>query len=862
MIKGITNSFLNLMPPRLFLSCTAWFLILQMSAPLLIGASYKSVLRNDITRPFVGKEFWPNPQMDWQLKNGRMEVMISKGGKTHDIHLLTHQLKSQEGSFSQSVRLSFEKINPLKVKRAGFKFGIVGAMPEEYRSNLFLSSGYMAGVTSEGKLFGPGIESKTILPKSALEDLRLTLKVEHKGNGFDFILEASKRSNEDKSSVLLFINKSVRMKKGFLGNLSLFADYVQRNHAPAIPADSKEFQADVTFQDWQISGNKVTQNLDQTFGPILWTQYTLHRGVMKMTAQVSPMGRMNREKVHLEFWKEGKWKRVQSSAIHEYASTAHFRIENWNDQQPVSFRVVLKDGNEMGEWKGTIRKDPKNKKTIKLAALSCMKDGAFPNQYLQQNILAQNPDVLFFAGDQLYESNGGYGIVRASKIEDVARASLNYLPKYWIFGWSFRDAMKDRPSIVIPDDHDVYHGNIWGLGGGPVPEGGNKGSDGGYAMHPEWVRMVERTQVSNLPDPYDPTPVLQDIGVYYTDFNYGGISMAVLEDRKFKSGPAQAVDKKTHKGRVDHVRDPDMDPKVLDKPGLNLLGERQEKFLEDWASDYRDASMKAILSQSPFCAVATHHGGGKDSNILIADLDSNGWPQSGRNRAIELARKAHAVMIHGDQHLATVVHHGVDEWNDAGFSFAGAGICNGYPRLWAPKEAGKNRRPGSATYTGEFLDGFHNKINVWAAANRIDKQYPEKIQGKPSTMLEKLNNSASGYGIVKFHKIEQEITMESWPIYENMTSDIASYETHNGWPVTVSVDQQYNRKPLGFLAPVKIKNKSFIVRVRKEPSGELVYARRVTKGTFRPKVFEMGSYRVEVGETGNWKTFKNQKIQN
>ena len=862
MIKVINNSFLNVMPPRLFLSCTAWFLILQMSTPLLIGASYKSALRNDITRPFVGKEFWPNPQMDWQLKNGRMEVMISKGGKTHDIHLLTHQLKAEEGSFSQSVRLSFEKINSNKIKRAGFKFGIVGAMPEEYRSNLFGSSGYMAGVTSEGKLFGPGIESKTNLPKSALEDLRLTLKVEHKGNNFDFILEASKRSNEDKSSVLLFINKSVRMKKGFLGNVSLFADYAQRNHAPAIPADSKEFQADVTFQDWRISGNKVTQNLDQTFGPILWTQYTLHRGVMKMTAQVSPMGRMNREKVHLEFWKEDKWKRVQSSAIHEYASTAHFRIENWNDQQPVSFRVVLKDGNEMGEWKGTIRKDPKNKKTIKLAALSCMKDGAFPNQYLQQNILAQNPDVLFFAGDQLYESNGGYGIVRASKIEDVARASLNYLPKYWIFGWSFRDAMKDRPSIVIPDDHDVYHGNIWGLGGGPVPEGGNKGSDGGYAMHPEWVRMVERTQVSNLPDPYDPTPVLQNIGVYYTDFNYGGISMAVLEDRKFKSGPVQAVDKKTHKGRVDHVRDPNLDPKVLDKPGLHLLGTRQEQFLEEWAGDYRDASMKAILSQSPFCAVATHHGGGKDSNILIADLDSNGWPQSGRNRAIELARKAHAVMIHGDQHLATVVHHGVDEWNDAGFSFAGAGICNGYPRLWAPKEAGENRRPGSPNFTGEFLDGFHNKINVWAAANRIDKQYPEKIKGQLSTMLEKLNNSASGYGIVKFHKDEQEITMESWPIYENMTSDIASYETHNGWPVTVSVDQQYNRKPLGFLAPVKIKKKSFIVRVRKEPSGELVYARRVTKGTFRPKVFEMGSYRVEVGEPGNWKTFKNQKIQN
>ena len=831
-----------------------------MSAAFVAGASYSSNLRNDVTRPYIGKEFWPNPQMDWQLNEGRMEVMISKVGKTHDIHLLTHQLKPESGSFSQSVQLSFQDVNPQKIKRAGFKFGVVGAMPEEYRSNLFLSSGYMAGVTSEGKLFGPGLVSKSSLPASVLEDLHLTLNVEHNEDHFVYKLEARKRSNQEKSSAVMFINKSVKLKKGLLGNLSLFADYAQKNHAPAIPADLKEFQTDVTFHDWQISGKKLKENSNQTFGPILWTQYTLHRGVMKMTAQVAPMGE-SKEKAHLELLKEGKWKRVQSSAIHEYASTAHFRIENWDDQQEIPYRVVLKDGDKTEEWKGAIRKDPKKNNTIKLAAMSCMKDGAFPNHYLQQNVIAQDPDILFFAGDQLYEGNGGFGIVRAKKLADVPRASLNYLQKYWIFGWSFRDAMKDRPSVVIPDDHDVYHGNIWGLGGGPVPEGGSRGSDGGYEMHAEWVRMVERTQVSNLPDPYDPTPVLQNIGVYYTDFNYGGISMAVIEDRKFKSGPTQAVDKKTHKGRVDHVRDPNLDPMLLDKPGLHLLGERQEKFLEEWAGDFRDASMKAILSQSPFCAVATHHGGGKETNILIADLDSNGWPQSGRNRAIELARKGHAIMVHGDQHLATVVHHGVDDWNDAGFSFAGAGIYNGYPRLWAPKEAGKNRRPNSPVYTGEFLDGFHNKINVWAAANRMDKQFPDKIKDGPLTMLDKLNNTASGFGIVKFHKNQQEITFESWPIYEEMSSDLSKYKTHNGWPITVSVDQQYNRKPIGYLPAIKMKQKNFIVRVSKESSGELVYARRVTGKSFRPKVFEKGSYSVEVGGPGKWKFFKNQKIK-
>lgn len=823
------------------------------------AANFKSQLRNDVTRPFIGEEYWPNPQMDWQLNKGKMEVMISRIGRDHDVHILTHQLLPEYGDFNQSVRSGFENIDPKKIKRLGFKFGIVGSMPEEYRSNLFGSSGYQAGITSEGKLFGPGSETKDSLPTSFLNDFRLILKVKHHDAGFDYVVRAEKRDEEMKVRAFLELKKSIRSSKKLRGNLALFSDYLQKSQASFIPSDIKNFLPDATFQSWEIAGNKVKENSSQTFGPVLWTQYTLHRGVMKMTAQISPLGDENKEEAYLELFTGGEWKRIKNSKIHRYASTAHFRVENWNDKKDVPFRVVLEDGNEVGKWEGIIRKDPRNKNTFQLAVLSCMKDGAFPNQYLEQNLLAQDPELLFFAGDQLYEGNGGYGIVRAYELEDVARASLNYLQKYWIFGWSFRQAMKDRPSIVIPDDHDVYHGNIWGLGGAPVPEGGSRNSEGGYEMHPEWVRMVERTQVSNLPDPYDPTPVLQGIGVYYTDLNYGGISMAILEDRKFKSGPSQAVDAKTHLGRVDHVRDPELDPKVLDKPGLELLGERQEKFLLNWAGDFRDASMKAILSQSPFGALATHHGGGADKNLLIADLDSNGWPQSGRNRAIDLARKAHAVMIHGDQHLATVVQHGIEHWNDGGFSFAGAGIYNGYPRLWAPEKPGRNRRKGAPKYTGEFLDGFHNKINVWAVANRVDKQFPDRMKGKNLSALEKLNYSASGYGIVRFNKTNQRISLESWPIYEEMDKEVGNYRMHAGWPVRVSVAQQYDREPIGYLPEIHLEGRTgSIIRVFKEPAGDLVYARRVYQGNFRPKVFEPGSYRVEYGEIGEMNVLTSQ----
>jgi 3',5'-cyclic AMP phosphodiesterase CpdA len=62
------------------------------------------------------------------------------------------------------------------------------------------------------------------------------------------------------------------------------------------------------------------------------------------------------------------------------------------------------------------------------------------------NLKAQNPDLLFFAGDQTYRHT-----------EHTAG---------WIeFGLQFRDIIRDRPTIAIPDDHDVGHGNLWGENG-------------------------------------------------------------------------------------------------------------------------------------------------------------------------------------------------------------------------------------------------------------------------------------------------------------------------------------------------------------------------------------------------------------
>jgi alkaline phosphatase D len=133
-----------------------------------------------------------------------------------------------------------------------------------------------------------------------------------------------------------------------------------------------------------------------------------------------------------------------------------------------------------------------------------------------------------------------------------------------------------------------------------------------------------------------PNPVKQDIGVYYTTFTYGGISWALIEDRKFKTGPSS--------------------DEALTNP--QLLGTRQDAFLADWAT--RDPGLpKILLSQTTYACTHTDEAGAP-----VQDHDSNGWPRQGRNRALRLIRDAGAIMLAGDQHLGTLIRHGIDTYDD------------------------------------------------------------------------------------------------------------------------------------------------------------------------------------------------------
>ncbi|MEM7478172.1 MAG: hypothetical protein AAF483_24560 [Planctomycetota bacterium] len=493
------------------------------------------------------------------------------------------------------------------------------------------------------------------------------------------------------------------------------------------------------------------------------------------------------------------WTEVAKTQVVEAGWTAPFRVEKWDDSQTVAYRV--RHGEE-ATYEGSIRKNPVDKEEIVIAgftgnSIHPVHGGDISRQDIIDNVNKIDADVLFFSGDQVYDHNKHYAA--------------------WLkFGRDFGAIMKDRPTLCLPDDHDVGQPNLWGESGKISTLSG--ASDGGYIRPGVYVQEVERAQTSHLPDPADPHKIGQGIGVWFTNLNWGNIDIAILEDRKFKTGPAGRVPKQGP--RPDHIRNPEYDPASVDIEGAVLLGDRQLKFLDSWAQDWSNAKMKIAVSQTIFCGGAHIHGSA--SGRLHADMDSNGWPQSGRNRALAALRKGFAFHYAGDQHLATIFHHGIDEHRDAVWSFCVPSIANLYLRWWEPLEPGANREANSPEYTGDHMDGFNNLVTNYAAANPEKKPAGNKV----------LNTRSAGFGVVRLNTKSRDITMECWPRNVDITDSAA--QQYPGWPRTISQFDNYNPPSWGKLGELTFNVADPVVQLIAADTGEILYTVRVPGKSFTP----------------------------
>jgi hypothetical protein len=222
----------------------------------------------------------------------------------------------------------------------------------------------------------------------------------------------------------------------------------------------------------------------------------------------------------------------------------------------------------------------------------------------------------------------------------------------------------------------------------------------------------------------------------------------------------------------------------------------------------------------------------------LADLDCNGWPQTPRRRALEAIRRATAVHLCGDQHLAVVVKNGIKDFGDGPYSFTSPALVNTvYGRWWHPKDeqAGPNPVSGSPLpWTGDFHDGLGNKLSMLAYANPVDVGDEKK--------------RADGYGLVRFRKSTRQITIECWPRFPQGPDGARTQ--FPGWPITLKMADNDGRKPVAWLPELMFDGgPDAVVQVIEDATGDILYTTRTTGSRWQPPVYSQGSFTVKVGRT-------------
>ncbi|MCX2832358.1 alkaline phosphatase D family protein [Microbulbifer thermotolerans] len=733
-------------------------------------------------RIWVGGEYWANPMEDWRVVDGGVECVSTGGNRS--IHSLTHQLVAHK-PFVISVNIKRLQTSS-KDGGAGIRVGVKSDI-NEYRSNCFVQQGLDAGIINNQLSLS---DKKTNLSQQVnAQNVSLVLRGEPRDGVFALTLDAYLSENGQHIGQLsdLFSVDKVLGNTCIVSNFSLPSDnpddFMVSNNGSA-KTDGTRYR----FSQWMIEGEAFNDVPEQKFGPILWAMYTLTNSrsdegyIMKLSALTGPLGKKDNQHVELQIKQSGKWVSLATAQLDPDAWTATFRIANWNEKVATPYRLVYRekrrDGSEVPDiFTGTIQAQPVGRK-LRMAALTCQNDYAFPYEPVANNVTKLKPDLILFSGDQIYENHGGFGVIRFP----AEPAILNYLRKFYQFGWAFREPMRHAPTICLPDDHDVLQGNLWGEGGAKMSDEAKKlgRSDmlGGYIEPIRVLNVIHKTNTAHLPDPVDPTPSDRGLNVYYTEMVYGNISFAILADRQWKSGPDRL---NIVVGETGQDEDPLYINPDFDREDLQLLGKRQEAFLEQWGNDWRDHTLKAVISQTVFAGISTHQP--LPDRYLKYDFDSSGWPATARNRAIKIMRQSKALHICGDTHLATLSQYGVDKQRDSNWAFCTPAIAAGWPRWWRPDDLPlphANRPSHGLSQTGEYLDSFGNKIYVYAAGNpEVEKSANRYIRA---------HEKGSGFGFITFDTEDRTYTMEAFRFLVDATDNNPNNQ-FPGWPLTIHQDE-------------------------------------------------------------------------
>ncbi|MGJ8692494.1 MAG: alkaline phosphatase D family protein [Thalassotalea sp.] len=754
------------------------------------------MLANNTSRHWLGKSFWGNRLQDWRLHKGKIECLrAEKDFEMRTVSLLTRSLNSQH--LPARLSATIQSLTPNKKGFCGFLFG-VGKGELDYRGAALAqraggeNGGFMAVIDDSGELsFRDFSDAKKSLAfekidRSGTASISL---LANKAIHLDCHIDPINNGNFDVR--LIAIDSETGQELGFIVRTNVPAAELQGGVMLLSSPDKQGDGARYSFDDIKSGGGKLDINSAHELGPVMGCLHSLNQNVLKLSAQFMPIALTDNAKARLEYKKttEKSWQYGQTSKI-ETGFVALFRISDWDPKNTYDYRIVFPEQKHETLFYGQIVKDPGNSKELKIALYSCIIPTAksldqpvykplipqertlkryttenilFPHNQLVNNCDSHQPDLYVFCGDQYYETYPTrYG-------SHTPEAKLDTLYRWYLWYWAFRDSVRNKPCIILADDHDVLQGNLWGHGG--KDSGTAKEQDGGYKWDKDLVKMVYRIEHGHNPDAYDPTPIEHGIPVTYGKFVYGGISFAVIEDRKFKTPPKHGVDPKHTRGE--------------------LLGKRQEDFLAAWA-DMDKGLPKICITASIWGSPQT-----KANFKPALDYDANGYPPDGRTRAVQLVKNANALILAGDQHLGMVSKQGINDFDDGPLFFAGPAAA----AFWQRWFEGNNQLPNQLNNdpnTGNFTDTFGNKMRVLAVSNpKLSHQEFNESNTSWGKFIADNQLKSEGYGLIRVNHQNQHYILESWP----WDADPSKDQQFKGWPYVHAFEEKiHDNSPFSTLS--------------------------------------------------------------
>ncbi|NIA13522.1 MAG: hypothetical protein GWP08_05530 [Nitrospiraceae bacterium] len=836
-------------------------------------------------RHWAGSSLWLNRLQDWVVRGGGLETTTpTPAHALRTAHVLSYALEDVGDSFVLQTVVSVCSGEASQEAFAGFLVG-AGEGRLDYRAAALIhdqggkGGGILCTVQTDGAIAlvfkdmgSPNEIGYPSLPEQENSQMHegpfhgaLVLRLEgYATSSSHFTLRLTAWNRETQVLLAARIVDRVPARR-LRGNVALVS------HPGLGPTATRH-----RFEQLLVGGERLVHHPERAFGPIAGTLFSLSGNKLKMSAQFVHLGdalagsggRARRfrpvQTAALEIRPLGgessEWETLcppQAITTPDYYTV--FEVGNWDSTRDWETRVAYNDSRDRTHhYRTVVPRDPVEKDVVSLAAFTGMgimarpAYGSPPKPTEGEELLGrwtpanvwfpfgetvaavnrQDVDILFFTGDQIYQNKPS-----PVKADDRFPAA-DYLYKWLLWHWAFRDLTNHLPAIVQADDHDVYQGNFWGWSGRTNTTGLDR--DGGYIACPSFINLVYRTMAGHNPEAYAAGAPSNGITSYFCGFTYGGIGFAVLEDRAFKTPPS-----------------------VKEASDQELLGAAQERFLDEWGKNWSGQKMKVAVSQSVYASMHVNFDG-----ELINDTDSGGWPKGGRDRAVRLLQRARAFIVSGDQHLATFSRLGLDAPSDGPYQFCVPAVGNIFWRWFYPAAPGKDRAPGEAGHLGEFTDRFGNFFRMLAVANPEKREllgegfrYRPKLpraQAQPKPLDRKRAAKGDGYGVVRVNKREQTVTAECWPYDADPTNGGTQYR---GWPQTIKWAQLDGRTPVAWLPDVVIEGQPDpVVQVVDQATGEVVSTTRAYEGFCRPGVYsEDGIFTLRVGEPGaeaGWRVFR------